>query len=75
MRGTSDFRVVGVRPLSERQQAGTHYTFPRVQAQQLRVMITSSQQPVSHARLSSHCSVGRSGFGSQHDIIIYTWPT
>ena len=25
-RGTSDFRVAGVRPLSERQHTGTHYS-------------------------------------------------
>ena len=54
LRRTSDFRVDGVRPLSERQQTGRHFTFARVQAQQLRFMITSSQHH-SHAR-SSHCS-------------------
>ena len=30
LRGTSDFRVVSVRPLSERQQTGKHFTFPGV---------------------------------------------
>ena len=40
-----------------------------VQAEQHRPMITSSQQPVSHARLNSQVqsASGRSGFGCQHD--------
>ena len=63
----SDFRAAGVRPLSGRQQTGKHYTFPRVQAQQHRVMITSSQQPVSHARLSSHCNQRQVGLVWQPD--------